>query len=901
LGGGENNNIVNNIINSNQGRGLNIQWSRNNNVLDNIIESNGEYGIFLFNSNMITISGNLIGSNYLEGININMNYNSFNNSLYHNNIINNEARDDSLANRWYDDTLKEGNYWSDYNGTDDGSGTYKHAIAGDDIGDTNIPYPEEGYDFYPFMNRDGWLTMSVWPHYHDFGKVYQGTLINRTFTITNYGNSPLVISSLLSEQAIISYGIEFPAVIPKGQSQSFNITLDTEQLDGFVLKNIEVVSNDPGNPHKTIAIFGFVEIPASNIIISGVDYQSRVIKGQINLFNVTIENQGDFRERNVSIEFKAGDRSLGSVTINNIEPNENKSAIFKWDTTDVAPKTYDITIEVKLKDKPLPLASLKVPVKVDMPSAAQTLIITNKERLAYYWGPERAEKLENELIKLSYHVSVAGMPVYVEEDKAVAGAYESWDLNPTSPQTANNVVKHIKKSLIDEKLKDYTGVRSIIIVGDDRIIPFYRIPDNTDKPIGDPWFTEDDYKDERGNLLITSSTVGSALSKNKFLTDNFYATDEPMEWKTAGVDIPKLFIPNIPVSRLVETPEQISAVIEAFYREEYVRPEAIFVTGYDFMWDTASHCSSTLKEELKRKPETIVSRKRSGLPPSLLKNATRRLLNADNDVVLVFYHAAHDYFQLRGAERITARDFSTALADLNGSIIYSMSCHAGLNVPPNASTNDFDLVEAFAQKGVVAYVAPTGFGIGSYRIRAAHELLLSYFTDYLCEGKDVGTALTLAKQEYWATNYDFTYIDEKVIETTTLYGLPMARIITPRDATIMIQSIESRIEEQPDTLVIRPKHVLNRTPNGDYYITPSEELLSCLNKPIQPKEIRIFHPTRKRILHGAVLNSSKYNIIDPFKPLIEGYQTSYQTQEPPSGEIPDWFPSRIFKLNVSVQ
>ena len=358
--------------------------------------------------------------------------------------------------------------------------------------------------------------------------------------------------------------------------------------------------------------------------------------------------------------------------------------------------------------------------------------------------------------------------------------------------------------------------------------------------------------------LINDSTVGFALYKNTFLTDNFYAADEPVEWKTTEVHIPALFIPNIPVSRLVETPEQISAVIDAFYRGGYVHPEKIFVSGYDFMYDTALHCSTTLEQKMKIKPVTIVSQDDTGLPPGSVENATNRLLNTSNDVILVFYHATHYYFQF--PDRIYSRDIATAPADLNGSIVYTMSCHSGLNVPPDASENDFDLVEAFAQKGVVAYIAPTGYGIGSYRIRAAHELLLSYFTDYLCDGIDVGTALTLAKQEYWATRYDFSYVDEQVLETTTLYGLPRVKVIIPQNTTkhnvsALAVKTEVKIEEEPDTLTICPWHVLNITPDGDYYISPDGELYSYLNKPILPKKIRVFHPTHNSVLRGAVLHS----------------------------------------------
>ena len=42
---------------------------------------------------------------------------------------------------------------------DDGSGFGKHAVAGDGIGDTLIPHPDEDYDFYPYMKPCGrWIS-----------------------------------------------------------------------------------------------------------------------------------------------------------------------------------------------------------------------------------------------------------------------------------------------------------------------------------------------------------------------------------------------------------------------------------------------------------------------------------------------------------------------------------------------------------------------------------------------------------------------------------------------------------------------------------------------------------------------------------------------------------------------
>jgi len=79
--------------------------------------------------------------------------------VFHNNFVENEFHvHDSYPsiNDWYHPILLEGNFWSDYQGSDDGSGSGKHSIAGDGIGDTDIPHPRADFDFYPFMERNGW-------------------------------------------------------------------------------------------------------------------------------------------------------------------------------------------------------------------------------------------------------------------------------------------------------------------------------------------------------------------------------------------------------------------------------------------------------------------------------------------------------------------------------------------------------------------------------------------------------------------------------------------------------------------------------------------------------------------------------------------------------------------------
>ena len=78
------------------------------------------------------------------------------NILYHNNFIDNTHQliKYSSTNIWHNED-NEGNYWSDYNGEDNGDGG---RTAMDGIGDTKLPHPEfdqgNGYfqiDNYPLM------------------------------------------------------------------------------------------------------------------------------------------------------------------------------------------------------------------------------------------------------------------------------------------------------------------------------------------------------------------------------------------------------------------------------------------------------------------------------------------------------------------------------------------------------------------------------------------------------------------------------------------------------------------------------------------------------------------------------------------------------------------------------
>jgi parallel beta-helix repeat protein len=146
-GNSSGNHILGNNI-TNQEVGINSLIGSANIISGNNITHCKTYGIFLE-----SYPNNIIGNNFENNtVGIFFSGAASNNMIYHNNFINNQKDMDdahSLAPWLYEisvnywDNGEEGNYWSDYNGTDNN---------GDGIGDSPHFVYENNQDNYPLMN-----------------------------------------------------------------------------------------------------------------------------------------------------------------------------------------------------------------------------------------------------------------------------------------------------------------------------------------------------------------------------------------------------------------------------------------------------------------------------------------------------------------------------------------------------------------------------------------------------------------------------------------------------------------------------------------------------------------------------------------------------------------------------
>ncbi len=150
-----NNMIHDNNILGNEYSGICFEGSDNNIVYINNIEGNNFEGLYIWGSTNNTIYNNNIVNNY-GGLYI---LNSYNNLFYHNNFINNSKQVYSYnaTTIWNMNYPVGGNYWSDYNGTDQYRGIHQNVSGSDGIGDQPYPiwdryYKKHQYDYYPLIH-----------------------------------------------------------------------------------------------------------------------------------------------------------------------------------------------------------------------------------------------------------------------------------------------------------------------------------------------------------------------------------------------------------------------------------------------------------------------------------------------------------------------------------------------------------------------------------------------------------------------------------------------------------------------------------------------------------------------------------------------------------------------------
>lgn len=406
-------------------------------------------------------------------------------------------------------------------------------------------------------------------------------------------------------------------------------------------------------------------------------------------------------------------------------------------------------------------------------SSIKTIILNSATRMEYFY-PGKSSLVSEKLAKLMVNGKVNGFVVDLDSIPGLSSLYAIWDADPENQDKANDVANAIRNYVKELVRNTYTNAEYLVIIGDDRIVPFFRITDGTPGT-----YSEDDYSAE----LNCSTTIGSALCQNYYLTDNnygdlgHYENGELKEYETTPTTLGYLALPDLAIGRLVETPEEIATTIDAFITldgqitlDSLVTAD-IFTSGYTFLNDSAT--SIDLKYDASYVVDHLLSDSWTG---DQLKNA---IFSDPHRINSINGHSNHYtlFTPDRGVSSTEMNSSYPGLA-LNGTVFYNVGCHGGLNVPSDFA-NNFDLPQMMMQKGVLSYIGNTGFGWGLKEGSGYSETLMELVTDKILyyDQASLGKAIIEAKREYFIQDKRYDVFDEKVLFESTLYGLPMFKIV----------------------------------------------------------------------------------------------------------------------------
>lgn len=520
---------------------------------------------------------------------------------------------------------------------------------------------------------------------------------------------------------------------------------------------------------------------------------------------------------------------------------------------------------------------------VTVTQPGRTLILVNEDRLeaAYASEPEELaalHQLTSTLQILAAHsvasgtltapYAVSGTIVYLDDDPGVVAAYDAWLPDPKAPvtdATHSNVEANAVADAILSVIQDYVAVdptyRNIVLVGDDRIIPFRRVPDASP-----PYFLEGTY-----NSIVVSTTIGAALAENYILTDDFYGDLVPN-----GVSVPVTYVPDHPVGRLVERPSEMLALVDAFLaRDGLISADPALVVGHDLVVDTANAQRAILQGD-GITPTALIG---DGWTAAQFRYA---LLEVPHNLSAINTHARHNAYAAPSGIGLQAQEVVSAAYPTSGTVAFSPGCHAGLNVPPGYGPRAaVDFPEAFAGRGI-GYVANTGWGIGDRSGLAYSEALVAQLMAQFVQGESVtlGEALVASKLAYIAGKGFLDGIDEKVLLQFALYGLPMYRLVSGTKVALAGAAHEStpplleRTEaSDPDLTWVTTWYQPNEasfephsSPDGTYYTLDGEYQIGH-NNPLEPRRFVEPHVSGG-MLHGATFRGGIYSDTEDFDPVI---------------------------------
>jgi hypothetical protein len=413
------------------------------------------------------------------------------------------------------------------------------------------------------------------------------------------------------------------------------------------------------------------------------------------------------------------------------------------------------------------------------PHSLKTLIVADTSRIA--GTATEISALKSKLSTLAARPEVSG--AWIDLADSTYSQVHSLNAQADGHRDcvyAKNLVADAIKGIVDQYRDVNPALASIVLVGGDRAIPFFRYPDQS--LLG----PESDYVPP----VDPQSASEAALRANYVLGQDQYGASKVIS--LGSIDMP---VPDLAVGRLVETAAEASGLVDAYLATAAgvtATPTSSLVTGYDFLADAATSVAADLGAGTGRTVDTLITPNNVAPTAGWTANQLRTsLLGARHDLIFLAGHFS--------ANNALAADFSTTVnatevvgssTDFTNSIVFSAGCHSGYNVIDSDAltgvTQTLDWAQAFAQKKATL-IAGTGYQYGDTDFLEYSERIYAEFAHQLRIGPNsdgsgpvsVGQALVRAKQTYLSSTPDIRGLHQKALLESALFGLPMLSVNLP--------------------------------------------------------------------------------------------------------------------------
>jgi Mg-chelatase subunit ChlD len=433
------------------------------------------------------------------------------------------------------------------------------------------------------------------------------------------------------------------------------------------------------------------------------------------------------------------------------------------------------------------------------------LILANLPRMADLYGLSLidSDPLANELTNAIQNLAdnnPNGRGVIVDlgylGDASIDTAYSNWDGNEGDVTRTNNLVDEIDDYIEDLKQDDVDGyplLRYVIIVGSHEVIPMQARPDDHQWWIDGPYGY---WLDERHWADGLPQTSGYLYDLYHAGTHGHYLTDTPysdLSYRDTSAD--HELSPEISVARIVETPQQIIDVIDAYMDNNGEIPTNNFVSmaSYDYV-DGGTQASDYMDATGVATDDTLVdcAYDSTDIPP---------LLNAQHDIVYIAGHGEYNWITTTdrrdgvspSSDGFMAGDSATRgctddINPIDGAVIVTSGCHNGVNFgnilyhAPDETyfpTTYSEFPEDFAARGTVAYAGATGYTVitgtecDTDTSRTGYnERLATNVVYYVVNGVDIGRAFRNGARDYFRAAQPLSDVHRRVLAIATLYGIP---------------------------------------------------------------------------------------------------------------------------------